>query len=276
MLSETSILFSTMLNESLESLDSSNLSYSHEFQDFQEGFIIQWKKISDVVHAILIYYSIFIIVAGSLFNLINFICFYRMKKRNSQNVYLSAFSLADLFNIQINIFLPLLKSMYPVINQKINELKWKKFVCTLDGYLVEVGLLLPVWFMVVLAFERFLCIMWPLRKNNFATPRHAKKVLFILTGIILLWSTYKITTAGIENQSTFYVRSSSEWQDHICRNITNPILVNISTFMWAIMPVLLCLILNILIINRIKVTTSSHKVIFLISSNCAFFISIVE
>ena len=52
-------------------------------------------------------------------------------------------------------------------------------VCTLDGYLVEVGLILPAWVMVVLAFERFYCIMLPLRKNNFATPKYSFTLLLI-------------------------------------------------------------------------------------------------
>ena len=52
-------------------------------------------------------------------------------------------------------------SLFPSINWKA----WEEFVCKLDGYLVEIGLLLPAWIMVVLAAERFVIIMWPLRKN---------------------------------------------------------------------------------------------------------------
>ena len=64
-----------------------------------------------------------------------------------------------------------MKSIYPIV-KKINQSSWNWIVCTLDGYLVEVGLLLPVWVMVVLAFERFFCIMWPLSNNNFSTPEY--------------------------------------------------------------------------------------------------------
>jgi len=106
-----------------------------------------------------------------------------MKKRNSQNIYLIFLSLADLYNIQINITVPLIKNVL-VEGYQFNKLdqnqtmnittnpvlgisteQWKKIFCTLDGYLVEVGLLLPAWIMVVLAAERFIIIMWPLRKN---------------------------------------------------------------------------------------------------------------
>lgn len=245
-------------NDTLESV-SSQVFVSNESSNSFDSFI-RLKAISDIMYEVLKYYSICVIVFGTLLNLINFVCFYRMKKRSSQNVYLGALSLAELYNIQINILIPLLKSMYPKLIQTIKDSEWRELICTVDGYLVEVGLLLPVWMMVVLAFERFLCIMWPLRKNNFATPKHAKKVLTILIAVILIWSMYKFDTAGIENESTFFQYSSKLQPDFICKKVTKPTLVNISTTMWAIVPVLLCLVLNILIIKKIKVTTSPHKV----------------
>lgn len=165
-------------------LSTTNLTFLSSFNDSNKTSLIEqsndqinerfryYQKLSDLTHLILKYYSIIIIVLGTILNLINFACFYRMKKRNSQNVYLGALSLADLFNIQINIFVPLMKSIYPEINKKIIASRFKFLICSLDRYLVEVGLLMPVWIMVVLAFERFFCIMWPLRKNNFATPKY--------------------------------------------------------------------------------------------------------
>ena len=60
-----------------------------------------YRIISHYTYIILKYYTILIIVLGTIFNIINFICFYRMKKRNSQNIYLSALSIADLYNLQI-------------------------------------------------------------------------------------------------------------------------------------------------------------------------------
>jgi len=141
-------------------------------------------------HAILKYYSIMVVIFGSGFNLINFACFYQMKKRSSQNIYLIFLSLADLFNIQINITIPLIRNALSKKNlvdfdfffnesesgvtnfttttpgiQTSGPNDWAEFFCILDGYLVEVGLLLPAWIMVVLAAERFLIIAWPLRKN---------------------------------------------------------------------------------------------------------------
>ena len=64
------------------------------------------RKFSKESHSVLVKYSWFVL--GSIFNFLNFACFYRMKKRNAQNIYLGALSLAELFNIQINIFIPML------------------------------------------------------------------------------------------------------------------------------------------------------------------------
>ena len=238
-----------------------NLTKSSEHLNFYLSFL-------NVTNNVLKYYSIGIIILGTLFNCLNFACFYRMKKRNSQNVYLSALSLADLLNVQVNILLPVIKNIKSenkneskLLHQSFDTLfitesnQWNHLLCILDGYLVEVTLLLPVWIMVILATERFLCIMWPLHKNVFCTPRKAKIILMTLVSIVLSWCLFKIGTAGVENDSTFKIHP----KDESCRNIEYPTLVNISTAMWAIVPGICCLILNILIIKKIKLTTNPHK-----------------
>lgn len=153
-------------------------SFDFPFVDF--GI---YQNFLDTSNTILKYFSIIVVIFGTIFNLINFFCFYQMKKRNSQNIYLIFLSLADLYNIQINITVPLIRNVLsegyqfnklengqntkivsdPVLG--IPTQKWKHIFCTLDGYLVEIGLLLPAWIMVILAAERFIIIMWPLRKN---------------------------------------------------------------------------------------------------------------
>jgi hypothetical protein len=198
---------------------------------------------------ILFYYSILVVILGNLFNSINFICFYRMNKRNSQNIYLSALSLADLYNININILVPLLRiDANSLINEKLKE---SLFLCKLDGVLVEIGLLLPVWIMVAVTAERYVSIAWPFRKTLFCTRRNAKILLSILTSIICMFSLYKLATAGVENRSIFH--------DNHCRDISLPSLVNFSTILWAFIPEILTFTLNIFIIRAIKSSASIHK-----------------
>jgi hypothetical protein len=155
------------------------------------------QGLSKLSHKILEHYSIFVVVVGTVFNILNFACFYRMKKRNSQNIYLGALALADFFNIQINILVPMLLNMNVIRDETVllkTNVTWG--ACVLYGYLVEVGLLMPVWIMVVLATERFCSIIWPLRKNVFSTRRHAKWTLAALLCIVLMWSLFKIRTPG--------------------------------------------------------------------------------
>jgi hypothetical protein len=219
--------------------------------DFDEEFAIFFTNISplwNITENILIVYSIMVIILGNIFNTINFACFNRMKKRNSQNIYLSALSLAELFNINVNILLPMLRIKISKINSILEK---SSFLCKLDGYFVEVGLLLPVWIMVAVTGERFVSVSWPLRKNIFCTPRHARILLSILTAVICAFCLFKLDTAGIENKSTFHY--------HTCRNVTNAHLVNMSTVLWALVPEIATFVLNVLIIRTIKTTTHSHK-----------------
>jgi hypothetical protein len=109
--------------------------------------------------------------------------------------------------------------------------------------------------MVLLSIERFVSIMFPLKKNLFSSRKNAKQALAILTCIILIWSLYKIATPGVERYSTFNKVHSPD----NCREMTMPQIVNVSTLMWAVFPEIFTLLLNLLIIQRIKITTNPQK-----------------
>ena len=115
--------------------------------------------------------------------------------------------------------------------------------------------------MVVLALERFCSIIWPLKENIFSTRKHAKQTLLILTSIILLWSTVKFLTPGVEIFSTFEERFRPDrvGLNQMCKrsNIIVEI-VNLSTIFWAILPELFTFVLNLLIIKKIKLSTSKQ------------------
>lgn len=226
-------------------------------------------RLVNLADKILIVYSIFIVIFGTVFNGLSFGCFYRMKKRNSQNIYLGALSFSEMLNIHVNILVPLLSRLADYHNFSLKiflrnfsvslfkedfSRELYDFLCIFNGYLVEVCLLSPVWIMVILSTERFFCIMWPLKKNLFSTRKNAKTILCVLLLTICVWSTFKFKTAGVETYSTF-----EKFPNVGSRNVTLPIFVNISTILWAIIPEFLTLILNLLIINQIKITTRIHK-----------------
>ena len=97
---------------------------------------------------LLISYSIMIVVFGVILNLVNFACFYRMKKRNAQNLYLGALSAAEILNIMVNIAVPLLirlsknhqlgQTFKNVVHNTIGK-RFFDFYCVIYSYLVEVS-----------------------------------------------------------------------------------------------------------------------------------------
>jgi hypothetical protein len=222
------------------------------------------KKLLQKTDSVLLNWSIFVIVFGTIFNVLNFICFYRMKKRNSQNIYLSALSIAELFNIHINILLPLLQTSESEshIDTIFPEIIYNSHCRRFYGFLVELALFIPVWIMVLLAAERFISIMWPLKKNYLKV--HPKTTLAILFLITTVWCSFKFQSGGVETVSIFKVFTHKS-ESSPCREITLPYLVNISTFIWCIVPEFLTLIFNLMIIQRINSTTSRHKKFYPIS-----------
>lgn len=136
----------------------------------------------------------------------------------------------------------------------LDKLNW---IC-----IYKVCLLVPVWIMVILALERFVSITWPLRKNKLSTRRQAKCTLSILITVVLLWCTFKLKTAGVEEYSTFdkFEKDDFEQEQEVCkRELSLPTMVNISTVLWAIVPELLTLLLNLFIIHRIRLTTNINR-----------------
>nr|QVK45702.1 G protein-coupled receptor [Proales similis] len=206
------------------------------------------NRILATVHKCLIATSCLVIFMSSVFNTLSFVTFYRMKKRSSQNVYLSALSLAELINTYVNVALPLVIQLEYFDKAFVNLQRLQLAFWTLYGYLVEVALLLHVWIMVLLALERSISIAFPLATN--VLKQQPRKSLAVLVSIILVWSLFKLHSAGLETYSSF--RSMGNQQFY--RNITMPMLVNISTMMWCIVPELLTLLLNLLIIRQVNLS----------------------
>lgn len=96
------------------------------------------KEMHQSIHDILFYYSSFVVLTGIVFNLLNFACFYRMKKRNSQNIYLGALSLADFFNIIMNLLVPMVLHDRRVESWLRDNILTANAWCILYGYLTEV------------------------------------------------------------------------------------------------------------------------------------------
>ena len=113
-----------------------------------ERLTVQFTKklaLHQTTDTLLICYSVVIVVLGVLLNMVNFACFYRMKKRNAQNLYLGALSAAEILNILVNIGVPLFSRLtrHTWLARLLDQLTapFLEFFCILNSYLVEVGIL---------------------------------------------------------------------------------------------------------------------------------------
>lgn len=100
-------------------------------------------KLHERIELVLINYSLLIVIFGVVLNMVNFACFYRMKKRNAQNLYLGALSAAEALNIIINIGVPLFILIFNRgwLGHALKDLLHKRFIgfyCIMYSYLVEV------------------------------------------------------------------------------------------------------------------------------------------
>lgn len=194
--------------------------------------------------------TIALIGIGTVLNLFSLCCFMKMNKRNSQNVYLSVLSLGDTINLQISFTLPMLRKFH-----KFDEYFRKSHVlCRVAGVLTEFFLIFPTWIVVLLTIERLICISWPLKRRSTYTQTRAKISIIILATIVLLLSLYRLRDLkGIDQISVFSVVAcdSSETRMDSIRNF--------NLMIWSIFPECFTLILNLIIIYKIKLVTQQFQ-----------------
>ena len=187
-----------------------------------------------------------LIVVGTILNLFSLYCFVKMNKRNSQNVYLSVLSLVDTINLHINFTLPMLRR-YEAFDDFFRN---SKILCRCSGVLTEFFLIFPTWIVVLLTFERLICIFWPLKRRSSYTQTRAKISIIILAIIVLLLSLYRLVDVkGIDQVSVFSVAACNDTD----KSMTY--MRNLNLMIWTIVPECLTLIMSLLIVYQIKLAT---------------------
>lgn len=191
-----------------------------------------------------------LIVIGTILNLFALYCFLKMNKRNSQNVYLSVLSLVDTINLHINFTLPMLRRYGP-FDDAFRSLT---ILCRLTGVLTEFFLIFPTWIVVLLTFERLICILWPLKRRSSYTQTRAKLSIIFLAVIVSLLSLYRIfDLKGIDQMSVFAVPACNG------THISLTIIRNFNLMVWTIIPQCLTLIMSLIIVYQIKLATQQLK-----------------
>lgn len=188
---------------------------------------------------------------GTVLNLFSLYCFLKMNKRNSQNVYLSFLSLGDTINLQINFTIPLLRHIEFIDEYFHNS----SILCRINGFLTEFFLIFPTWIIVLLTFERLICVLSPLKCHSVYTHRRAKISIFVLVLIVMSLSSYRIYgLKGIDQMSVFSIVAC------VAESFPQLQFIQIfNLFIWAILPELLTLAMNLIIIYNIKRATQRFE-----------------
>lgn len=133
----------------------------------------------NVVDILLSYYMPLLIVVGSIGNILSVLVFFRTRlKKLSSSYYLSALGISDTGFLLCNFF-----QWLGIFNINFYN---KEVVCQLLTYLSNLCATLSVWFVVAFTVERFIAVLYPLKRQTMCTVRRAKSVLVALTIISLI------------------------------------------------------------------------------------------
>ena len=213
--------------------------------------IYRWILIDCYIERLFFPTAAILVVIGTILNLFSLYCFLKMNKRNSQNVYLSALSLGDTINLHINFTIPLLRQ----INRFDEFFHRFNFLCKMNSFLTEFFLIFPTWIVVLLTFERLICILWPLKCFSLYTHKRAKISIFILALTVTCLCFYRFyDVKGIDQTSVFAIAACDGNSTK-----TYPALLYTNLIIWAILPEVLTLIMNLVIIYSIKLATQQFE-----------------
>lgn len=126
------------------------------------------------------YYTPAIVVVGSIGNILSVVVFFRLKLRKlSSSFYLAALGISD------TIFL-LTNSSTWITTDHLGEYGIIEIVCKLSNYLCGVSSVLSSWFVVAFTVERFIAVLYPLKRQTMCTVRRARVIsLALLAGGLL-------------------------------------------------------------------------------------------
>lgn len=139
------------------------------------------KLLQNVTHYLDYYYTPLITFTGSIGNILSILVFFRTKLRKlSSSYYLAALGISDTGFLLINFLQWLNFFDIHVYNTDV--------LCQLFTFLSGLCAALSVWFVVAFTVERFIAVLYPLKRQTMCTVRRAKSVLYGLILVSLLHS----------------------------------------------------------------------------------------
>lgn len=120
------------------------------------------------------YYIPALVLTGSIGNILSVLVFFRTKlKKLSSSHYLAALGISDTCFLLL-----VLVNWLNVVGISLSN---QYIVCEVYIYLSGVCSFLSVWFVVAFTVERFIAVLYPLKRQTMCTVRRAKTVLCGLT-----------------------------------------------------------------------------------------------
>lgn len=168
----TNLTIYEMENQNLEIL--SNEIYKNQSLNeyIQQSALIRFaEQVGDFIS---FYYIPVLVLTGSVGNILSVLVFFKTKLRKlSSSYYLAALGISDtcfLFG--------LLATWLTFMDIKIYN---REIFCQFFTYFTGLCSFLSVWYVVAFTVERFIAVLYPLKRQTMCTVRRAKIVLCVLT-----------------------------------------------------------------------------------------------
>jgi hypothetical protein len=144
-----------------------------------------------VIEGIEFYYSLALIMLGTVGNCMSVLVFFTTKLRKlSSSFYLAALAISDT-GFLVALFVAWLNSFgVPLFNTS--------GLCEMNIYLTYVCSFLSAWLVVAFTVERFIAVRYPLRRPSMCTVARAKAVLASLTALALILNVPNLWLAQME------------------------------------------------------------------------------
>jgi hypothetical protein len=193
----------------------------------------------------------FLVLIGTILNLYCLYYFFKITRRNSQNIYLSTISISDTIDLHINFTLPILRQSAIFDDYFRNSIR----LCRFTGVLTEFFLIFSTWMIMLLIIERLIYISRPVKSPSSHAQKRAKISILILAIIVALLSLYRLFDLnGIDQISVFSVLVCSG--SH--KSLT--IIRNFNLMIWITIPNLFTLIMCLMMIHSIQSAAEKSRI----------------
>ncbi|XP_058462387.1 growth hormone secretagogue receptor type 1-like [Malaya genurostris] len=142
-----------------------------QYYDIDQHTFLYYAELLSVIN---FYYIPALVLFGSIGNVLSVLVFFKTKlKKLSSSYYLAALGLSDTCYL-FGLFVPWLN----LIDIKIYTLE---MYCQFFTFFSNLCSFLSVWFVVAFTVERFIAVLYPLKRQTMCTVRRAKIVISALT-----------------------------------------------------------------------------------------------